>query len=78
MTKGKKFLKPKYLEARKTNQKLFIDFDGGYGYASCFLEEAFGGLKRELKDDNIFENLLIKSEEEPELIKQIESYMKES
>ena len=52
---GEKFrdtiLYPKYIEAVKSNEKLTINLDGGYGYGSSFLEEAFGGLIRKLKKE---------------------------
>lgn len=42
-------LLPKYLEAVKHNQILYINLDGGYGYGSSFLEEAFGGISEKTK-----------------------------
>lgn len=47
------YLYPKYLTCLKNNEKLIIDLDGGYGYATTFLEEAFGGLIRKLKEEKI-------------------------
>lgn len=41
-------LYPEYIEALKFNNKIIVDFDGGYGYLNSFLEEAFGGLVRQL------------------------------
>lgn len=73
------YLEPKYLEALKNNDVLNIDLDGGYGYGSSFLEEAFGGLIRKLIDDSkkVDINIIkIKSEEEPQLIEDINKYMK--
>lgn len=43
-----KYLLPRYIEARKNNEILCVNLDGGYGYGSSFLEEAFGGLVREV------------------------------
>ena len=40
------FLEKWFAEARQQGAKLFIDLDGGYGYAPSFIEEAFGGLAR--------------------------------
>lgn len=71
----KNVLKPKYLEAKKNNEELTVILDGGYGYATSFLEEAFGGLVRELADPGIL-NIHIISEEEPAWIGKIESYIK--
>lgn len=69
-----KILKPRYKEAIEEDTKLRIVLDGGYGYGSSFLEEAFGGLVRELGkiDSSIME---IVSEEEPQLIKDVFRYI---
>lgn len=69
-----KILKPKFLEAKANNDDLTVILDGGYGYATSFLEEAFGGLGRELNDSRL-ENIIIISEEEPHLIKKIKEYI---
>lgn len=77
-----KILKPRFIEAANKNETLFIDFDGGYGYGSSFLEEAFGGLIRELKEENnltykkALEIIVMKSDDEPSLIERVEEYMK--
>jgi len=53
---GEKFretiLYPKFIEAIKRKEVLIVNLDGGYGYGSSFLEEAFGGLVRKLKKEN--------------------------
>ena len=75
-----KILKPKYIEAIDNGEKLKIDLDGGYGYGSSFLEEAFGGLIREL-DKNYNQALYlieIKSVYEPSLIDDISKYINEA
>jgi hypothetical protein len=58
-------------EARGTGAKLFIDFDGGYGYAPSFLEEAFGGLARIHGSSAVQDILEMKSVEDPYLIDRI-------
>lgn len=45
-----KVLKPKFLQALENNDQLTVILDGGYGYATSFLEEAFGGLAREMRN----------------------------
>jgi len=70
------FLEPKYLEAKIKKEKLVIDFDGGYGYATSFLEEAFGGLARKYDEKEIKEVLEFKSDDEPSLIFDIIDYIK--
>lgn len=70
----KRILIPKYEEAEATGECLRIILDGGYGYGSSFLEEAFGGLVREgynLRPDQI----IIISNEEPKLVEDINSYI---
>lgn len=69
-------LKPKYLESQKTGEGLTVNLDGGFGYATSFLEEAFGGLVRDLADPGIL-NIHIVSDEEPIWLGKIESYIKD-
>lgn len=69
-----KVLLPKYLETIRTGEALTVILDGGYGYAPSFLEEAFGGLVRKLKDARIADIRII-SEEEPELVDNIRDYI---
>lgn len=73
-------LEPKYLDAIAKNEKLQIDLDGGYGYGSSFLEEAFGGLIRNLKENykQALEIIEIKSDDEPRLIEDIKRYIEEA
>ena len=51
-----------------------VNLDGGYGYATSFLEEAFGGLVRETNDPDV-QNIEIISEEEEGLIGRIKEYI---
>ena len=53
-----------------------IELDGTIGYGSSFLEEAFGGLVRELKisGDKLLKQIKLTSEDDS-LIKEIEDYM---
>lgn len=71
-----RILFPVYEECRKTNKKLTVILDGGYGYGSSFLEEAFGGLARKTNDPDIL-NISFVSNEEPRLINDIIGYMKD-
>lgn len=63
-------------EAKQKHEKIRIDLDGGYGYPTSFLEEAFGGLVRTTQDSKILELFEFKSDEEPTLIDEITSYIK--
>lgn len=65
---------------------LEIDLDGGYGYASSFLEEAFGGLVRDLAKNYdkkeaiaiVMNHVRFVSKEEPYLVRDIERYISEA
>lgn len=76
-----KYLYPKYLECLEKKEELIVDLDGGYGYGSSFLEEAFGGLIRRLKkEDKEYKQALklikIISNDETSWIEKIDGYMK--
>lgn len=70
-----KLLIPSYVEAKNQREKLLIDLDGTYGYATSFLDEAFGGLARKFKADKILDVIEFKSEDQPGLIEDIISYI---
>lgn len=70
-------LKPKFFQALESNDQLTVILDGGYGYATSFLEEAFGGLAREVKNRKI-KDIIIISEEEPQLVSKIQQYIKDA
>ena len=67
---------PLVKQTKTENEKILIDLDGGYGYPTSFLEEAFGGLVRVLKDKQVIEIFEFKSDEEPALINEIKEYMR--
>ena len=71
-----KILIPKYLEAVEGKEKLTIELDGGFGYATSFLEESFGGLARIYDVQEILNILIFVSEDEPSLIEEITEYIK--
>lgn len=73
-----KILEPKFLEAKSSKQKLIIDLDGGYGYPSSFLEEAFGGLARLYEIKEVLSVLEFISTEEPLLEKRIKLYIEKA
>ena len=70
----KTVLKPLYLKCKENGEELAVDLDGGYGYATSFLEEAFGGLVRELKDPGV-RKIKIISTEEPALVERVDQYI---
>lgn len=68
-------LEPKFLAARDQKEKLVINLDGGYGYPTSFLEEAFGGLARKYGSKDVTDVLTFISEDEPSLIQEILGYI---
>ena len=68
-----KFLEPLFTDGIP-EEKVTINFDGGYGYAGSFLEEAFGGLVRKL-EKNVADCFVFKSDEEPLLVDRVKRYM---
>ena len=68
-------LLPRLLEAEKNDDLLEINLDGGYGYATSFLEEAFGGLVRRLKRKDFTYRISFISQDEPSLIDEIWKYI---
>lgn len=74
-----KILLPRFKQAIAEKKKLFVDLDDTAGYATSFLESAFGGLAREYKDHKIIlNNLELKSEDDPFLIDDITEYIKDA
>lgn len=71
-----RILLPAFEKCQSNDEELIINLDGGYGYGSSFLEEAFGGLARKTKNHNILKITII-SDEEPQLINDILKYMKD-
>ena len=74
------WLLPAFQKAVTSKRRLRVDLDGGYGYATSFLEEAFGGLARrqEYSPEIVLDILEFKSDEEPYLIGDIQRYIRES
>ena len=71
---------PRVREALDKKVQLLIDLDGTYGFGTSFLEEAFGGLIRNDKFSlwELNSVLSFVSEEEPDLIDEVMTYMKEA
>ncbi len=60
------------------NTKIQVILDGTEGYATSFLEEAFGGLARKYGAKRCLDRFEFISEEEPLLIKEIINYIERS
>lgn len=58
-----------------TNKIIIIDLDNTEGYATSFLEEAFGGLSRKYGTDACRKKLKFISDEDPLLIDEINEYL---
>jgi len=56
-------------------ERVTIDFDGAFGYATSFLDEVFGGLARKYGAKKVSDLLDFISEEDPELPERVRSYM---
>lgn len=69
-------LEPKFLEAKRNSEKITINFDGGYGYPTSFLEEAFGGLARKYDPTDVLNIFIFISDDEPSLIEEVNGYIK--
>lgn len=75
-------LRPKFEDVLDNTGKLLIDLDGTDGYATSFLESAFGGLSRlfndKLSPNQILDKILFVSIEEPYLEKEIKEYIRDA
>lgn len=71
-------LEPRFKLAQDARQKLTIDLDGTAGYATSFLEAAFGGLARKYGIEKVLAGLEFISHEEPSLVDEITEYIKEA
>lgn len=79
---GEKFrnelLLPLYHEAINNSEKVSINFDGCYGYATSFLEESFGGLVRAINKKGVLNNIIIISKDDALLESLVRKYVKEA
>ena len=69
---------PKYLEAEEKDEKIIIDLDGCYGFATSFLEETFGGLVRKLERKNLMDRIEIIANDDTSLKELIYDYVKKA
>lgn len=71
------YLKKAFEESIAKNEKLVVDLDGTEGYATSFLDEAFGRLAEEFGSKRVLNNLELISKEEPDWIDEIKTYVLE-
>jgi hypothetical protein len=70
-------LQPAFAGAIKAGAVLTVDLDGTYGYATSFLEEAFGGLAAQYGSALLLKHLRLKTDDEPTLRGDVERYIRE-
>lgn len=70
-------LVPKFQEALDRDAVLRVDLDGTAGFATSFLEEAFGGLARKYSSEEVLKHIEFISEDEPYLEEDITTYIQE-
>lgn len=70
-------LKPAFEKAIENKKVLTVDLDGTDGYATSFLDEAFGRLAEEFGPAYVLDRLQLISNEEPDWIEEIISYINE-
>lgn len=77
---GEEFRDDVLIPAIKTGEKIFINFDGVFGYGSSFLEEVFGGLIRYGINARIISDILDNSisNDDEEIINEIRSYVRDA
>lgn len=69
-------LRPAFERALQDDVVLHVDLDGIWGYATSFLEEAFGGLAQIYGPDVVERRLNITCEDEPELLAEVIGYIR--
>lgn len=75
-----KVLVNRYREAKEAEAPLIVDLDGTSGYASSFLEEAFGGMirKRYAEKHDLLQRLMVVSEAQPKWIQRVGRYIQQA
>jgi len=71
-------LRSAFQQALDDDEILFIDLDGTEGYATSFLDEAFVRLVRDFGKKTVLSHIQIISNEEPDWIEEINSYINEA
>lgn len=71
-------LKEKFAQALEKDVHVKIIFDGGEGYTSSFVNEAFRRLKDQFGADEVWERLTLVSEESPRVVKKVKEAIYEA
>lgn len=72
---GQEFRDTILIPAIKLDPEITLHLDGVEGYGSSFLEETFGGAIRAGIDADTIRNIILISEEDPDLIDEIKEYI---
>ena len=70
----KKVLEP-FFQTKKDGDKLIIDLDDLNGYPSSFFEEAFGGIARIYKPEEVIKSLKFSCTDDPLVVDDMISYI---
>ncbi len=73
-----RILAPMFREAIRNKQVLTVDLDGVVGYATSFLEEAFGGLVRTFGIKDVLAHLRVVGTDEPDLLDEVQDYISQA
>lgn len=73
----RQLLLPRFDEAAAHGEGLLVDLDGTQGYATSFLEAAFGGLARLRGASAVRRVVKLRSEDEPFLVDEIWGYVED-
>lgn len=78
-TSGEAFRENFLLEPLRKGESVFVDLDGTVGYGSSFLEEAFGGIVRQLHiaPETLLAQLTFRSAD-PTLVDEVEQYIRDA
>ena len=71
-------LAPRFLAALEANEELVVDLDGTVGYATSFLEAAFGGLARKYEPSDVLRVIRLVCLDEPLLVEEVQKYIREA
>jgi len=79
---GEQFLEelllPRFKDAVSKGAQLLVDLDGTEGYATSFLEAAFGELARRCDPAEVVKVIVLKSNDEPFLVEEVKKYIVEA
>ncbi|MEM6674309.1 MAG: STAS-like domain-containing protein [Planctomycetota bacterium] len=78
---GQQFREEKLIPLLKSDGhdiRIIVVLDGVYGFATSFLEEAFGGLAREIGVEECLRIIEIVSDDDPQLVDEVDAYIRDA